>query len=249
MVNISFHTDAFNSVNWSFEQCLQWAKDHDLKYIECGTIDGSAYIQSLGYYPHISLLEDPILWRRKLESYGIQFSQLDAAYPLTRALRPDKLCLAALHATLLAYVEGVAEAEIPVWRMIAAPNSELERRAGAWAAALGGGLNAEIIPAEATVGGGSLPGQAIPSVALRIVSPERSPDELAAALEPLLNWPPLRARFAPAPRPASRVPCLLRGCCRHRQSCRRPLRSPLRRFCRRRRPLQPYRALAQLAND
>ena len=105
-----------------------------------------------------------------------------AAYPLTRALRPDKLCLAALHATLLAYVEGVAEAEIPVWRMIAAPNSELERRAGAWAAALGGGLNAEIIPAEATVGGGSLPGQAIPSVALRIVSPERSPDELAAAL-------------------------------------------------------------------
>ncbi len=74
-------------------------------------------------------------------------------------------------------------------------------------------------------------------------------DELAAALEPLLNWPPLRARFAPAPRPASRVPCLLRGCCRHRQSCRRPLRSPLRRFCRRRRPLQPYRALAQLAND
>ncbi len=84
MVNISFHTDAFNSVNWSFEQCLQWAKDHDLKYIECGTIDGSAYIQSLGYYPHISLLEDPILWRRKLESYGIQFSQLDAAYPLTR---------------------------------------------------------------------------------------------------------------------------------------------------------------------
>lgn len=84
MPNISFHTDAFNSVNWDFEKCLKWARDHDLEYIECGVIDGTAYIQSLGYYPHISLLEDPLLWRRKMDKYGIKFSQLDAAYPLSR---------------------------------------------------------------------------------------------------------------------------------------------------------------------
>ncbi|RJP35575.1 MAG: sugar phosphate isomerase/epimerase [Candidatus Omnitrophota bacterium] len=84
MVGIGYHTDAWNSSNWNFEQCLGWAKDHELKHIECGAIDGAAYIQALGYYPHISLLEDPVLWRRKLDGYGIRFSQIDAAYPLSR---------------------------------------------------------------------------------------------------------------------------------------------------------------------
>lgn len=84
MVNISFHTDAFNSVNWNFEQCLEWAQQHNLTLIEPGMIDGVAYIQSLGYFPHISLNEDPVLWRRKMDQYGVSFSQLDAAYPLSR---------------------------------------------------------------------------------------------------------------------------------------------------------------------
>jgi len=84
MPGIGFHTDAFNSSNYPFKQCLQWAKDHGLSFIECGVIDGSAYIQSLGYYPHISLLEDPILTRKMMDGYGIRFSQLDAAYPLSR---------------------------------------------------------------------------------------------------------------------------------------------------------------------
>ena len=82
MPGIGYHTDAFNSSNWSFEQCLSWAKEHDLKFIECGVIDGSAYIQALGFYPHLSLLEDPIMWRKKMDEYGVRFSQLDAAYPL-----------------------------------------------------------------------------------------------------------------------------------------------------------------------
>ncbi len=84
MPGIGYHTDAFNSSNWSFEQCLQWAKDHGMKFIECGAIDGAAYIQALGYYPHLSLHEDPVLWRKKMDTYGIRFSQMDAAYPLTR---------------------------------------------------------------------------------------------------------------------------------------------------------------------
>ncbi len=84
MPGIGYHTDAFNSANWNFEQCLEWAKEHQLEFIECGAIDGIAYIQALGYYPHISLLEDPLLWRRKMDQYGIRFSQIDAAYPLSR---------------------------------------------------------------------------------------------------------------------------------------------------------------------
>ena len=40
MLPIGFHTDAFNSSYWSFEQCLAWAQANDVLYIECGTIDG-----------------------------------------------------------------------------------------------------------------------------------------------------------------------------------------------------------------
>ncbi len=84
MPGIGFHTDAFNSRNWNFEQCVQWAKDHGLKFIECGTIDGVAYIQALGFYPHVSLTDDPALIRKMMEGYGVRFSQLDAAFPLNR---------------------------------------------------------------------------------------------------------------------------------------------------------------------
>ena len=46
-------------------------------------IDGVCWIHGLGYYPHLALYEDPVLIRRKLESYGVRFSQVDAAYPLS----------------------------------------------------------------------------------------------------------------------------------------------------------------------
>lgn len=83
MISIGFHTDAFNSAYWSFEQCLQWAQRNDVHYIECGTIDGVSWIHGLGYQPHVALWEDPILLRRKMDAYGVQFSQLDAAFPLS----------------------------------------------------------------------------------------------------------------------------------------------------------------------
>lgn len=83
MIEIGFHTDAFNSSNWSFEKCLEWAQNNDVHYIECGTIDGVSWLHGLGYQPHVSLTEDPYALREKMESYGVRFSQLDAAFPVS----------------------------------------------------------------------------------------------------------------------------------------------------------------------
>jgi len=82
-MNIGFHTDAFNSSYFSFEACLAWAQRNGLHFIECGVIDGVSWIHGLGYQPHVALYEDPELLRRKMEGYGVQLSQIDAAYPLS----------------------------------------------------------------------------------------------------------------------------------------------------------------------
>ncbi|MBE0541187.1 MAG: sugar phosphate isomerase/epimerase [Verrucomicrobia bacterium] len=87
-MKIGFHTDAFNSAYWSFEKCLQWAQRNKVRYIECGLIDGVSWIHGLGYQPHVALYEDPALLRRKMDHYGVQFSQVDAAYPLSQADGP-----------------------------------------------------------------------------------------------------------------------------------------------------------------
>ncbi len=83
MFQIGFHTDAFNSSYWSFAQCLEWAHRNDVRLIECGTIDGVSWIHGLGYQPHVALWEDPVLLRKKMDRYGVRFSQLDAAFPLS----------------------------------------------------------------------------------------------------------------------------------------------------------------------
>lgn len=83
MMQIGFHTDAFNSSYWSFEQCLEWAQRNHLHFIECGTIDGVSWIHGLGYQPHVALWEDPLAMRRKMDRYDVSFSQLDAAFPLS----------------------------------------------------------------------------------------------------------------------------------------------------------------------
>jgi len=82
-MKIGFHTDAFNTSYKSFEHCLEWAQANGVRYIECGLIDGVSWIHGLGYQPHVALYEDPALLRRKMEGYGIQFSQVDAAFPLS----------------------------------------------------------------------------------------------------------------------------------------------------------------------
>ena len=83
MIEIGFHTDAFNSSYWNFEQCLQWGQKNDLHWIECGMIDGVSWIHGLGYQPHLAIWEDPLMWREKIAKYGQRFSQIDAAFPLS----------------------------------------------------------------------------------------------------------------------------------------------------------------------
>ena len=96
--------------------------------------------------------------------------------PLARATRPDKTTLAAVAATLGLYRAGRAEAEVPVWRMIAAADEGLRARSEALATAFG----AEVVATKATVGGGSLPGETLPSFGVAVGV--RRPDSLVAAL-------------------------------------------------------------------
>jgi len=90
-------------------------------------------------------------------------------HPLLRALRVDKLAIAALEATLLSYLHGRAEHELPVWRMIGTPVAALQVRAAALAQRIqAAGCAAEIVEVDSAVGGGSLPGETLPSVALAL---------------------------------------------------------------------------------
>jgi L-seryl-tRNA(Ser) seleniumtransferase len=85
-------------------------------------------------------------------------------HPLTRAIRPDKATIAALGATLVHYVQGDAEQTVPVWRMIAAAPAEIEARATLVIVALGeAGSGWSIRDGSSAVGGGSLPGETLPT--------------------------------------------------------------------------------------
>jgi L-seryl-tRNA(Ser) seleniumtransferase len=90
-------------------------------------------------------------------------------HPLARAVRIDKIRLAGLAVTLAHYIKGEALKKIPVWAMISMPLAEIERRARAWAEALGG--LAQVVDGESMVGGGSLPGSTLPSKLVAIRSP------------------------------------------------------------------------------
>ena len=104
----------------------------------------------------------------------------------------DKLDLAALSATLVHYLKGEATQKIPVWRMISLPLSEIELQAQSFAQQLQAvGFTAEVIDGQSTVGGGSLPGETLPTklVALSV----NNPDEFLARLR--RGDPPVVARI------------------------------------------------------
>ena len=106
-----------------------------------------------------------------------------------RALRPDKLTIAALVATMTAYRDGTALETLPVWRLIAETSVKLGRRAKALAARLeGAGIPAGVIETTSTVGGGSLPEETQPSrgVALSAASAARAVGALRRADPPVI---------------------------------------------------------------
>jgi len=83
-----------------------------------------------------------------------------ARHPLARAVRADKMALAALQSVALAYLANDGDA-IPLWRMAATPLAALRARAESLAAQIPG---AKVVDTDAVAGGGSLPGLTIPSV-------------------------------------------------------------------------------------
>jgi len=107
--------------------------------------------------------------------------------PLLRALRVDKMTLAALAATLQLYRDGAVR-RVPIYRMLAATLDELRARARAYVAAI---PNAKIIESDAYVGGGALPQSAIASIAVAIST--GTPDALATHLR--RANPPIVARI------------------------------------------------------
>lgn len=108
-------------------------------------------------------------------------------HPLARAVRADKTRLAALSATLIHYLKDEAEREIPTWQMISRTPENIRARAEAWKTELGCG---QVVPAESTVGGGSLPGESLPTFVLSLVV--KSPDKFLGKLRK--HAPPIIAR-------------------------------------------------------
>jgi len=112
-------------------------------------------------------------------------------HPLMRAIRIDKLTLAALEATLWAYADDTFEEELPIWRAIAQTPEVIGERAERLTARLQrDGIPAEVIAGASTVGGGSLPGETLPTMLCAI--PGHSAARLADALR--LGDPPIVAR-------------------------------------------------------
>ena len=111
-------------------------------------------------------------------------------HPLARALRIDKLTLAALEATVRQRVTGHAE-QIPVERMLHAPLEDVRRRAAMWSVKLAErGVETRLVEGSSAVGGGSLPEHSVATTLLAIAGPA---SRLSTALR--LGDPPVIARI------------------------------------------------------
>ncbi len=108
-------------------------------------------------------------------------------HPLARAVRADKTCLAGITATLTHYLKDEAEREIPTWQMIATTPQQNRSRVKVWIERLGQG---EALKGQSTVGGGSLPGETLPTTLLAL--DVKSPDKFLKRLRE--QKPPVIAR-------------------------------------------------------
>jgi L-seryl-tRNA(Ser) seleniumtransferase len=120
-------------------------------------------------------------------------------HPLYRALRADKLALAALEATLDAYRRGAHAGEVPALRMLAATREEIEHRAAAFIERLrerpnSGSLKFDIVEGASAVGGGSAPTTHPPTALLAVTHDALSASALEEALR--ARRPPVVARIS-----------------------------------------------------
>ncbi len=100
-------------------------------------------------------------------------------HPLYRALRVDKIIIAGLENLILTYLKKEASEKIPAWKMMNTPPDELKSRAQKLKKKLGEtGVKVLVSESKSTVGGGSLPGEALPTYVLCFDS-EMTPDQLA----------------------------------------------------------------------
>ena len=121
---------------------------------------------------------------------GVEAVKRMARHPLARALRLDKLTLAALEATLRERLTGHSD-DIPVERMLHGPVAEVRRRAGFWSVKLADrGVETRLVDGASAVGGGSLPEHPVATVLLAIKGPA---SRLLAALR--RGEPPVVARI------------------------------------------------------
>jgi len=112
-----------------------------------------------------------------------------ARHPLARAVRADKLTLAALEATLATHLAGRRD-ELPVWRALLLSVADLEPRAAAVAAKVGPA--ATLRTGTSVAGGGSLPGEGLESILIEV---DPSPAGASAVLARLRSGdPPVVAR-------------------------------------------------------
>ena len=119
-------------------------------------------------------------------------------HPLARAVRIDKVSLAGLTATLLHYLRQEAESEVPIWRMIGSSEEGLKERVLGWKASLEGDLPEEgalVVPGRSAIGGGSLPGETLPSWVLSLTcsAPSGGPEGVMERLRQ--GDPPVVARI------------------------------------------------------
>jgi len=119
--------------------------------------------------------------------------------PLFRALRVDKLTIAALEATLSACLRGALD-EIPALRMIRLAADEIGRRAEAFLERLrpqlsSGEVEIEIRDAQSVIGGGSTPAEHLPTRAITVASVRHSAAQLEARLRQPADGLPVLARI------------------------------------------------------
>jgi L-seryl-tRNA(Ser) seleniumtransferase len=115
-------------------------------------------------------------------------------HPLYRALRSDKLRLAALEATLISHQKERADAEVPVMQMLALTADEIEQRARAVVDAVNSELCLEVFAGESTIGGGAGPTSTLPTTLIAISHPQKSAEEIERHLR--TSSPPIISRIS-----------------------------------------------------